>query len=338
MNAEAVRPGGSKGPMSVLRGFLTPGWVITAVVVIVFAYTAFTVLAPWQLGKNEATSARNQRIEEAFNTDPVPLGTLVGTDGVVDPDLEWRRVTLTGRYLPDEEVLLRLRPVDHQPAVQGLVPFELDDGTVVLVNRGWLPVSAGTIPEVTPAPGGEVTVSGYLRRDEAVPERSPVTEQGHTQVHGISTAQISELTGVQLGRDYIQLAEGSPGGLDPIPLPKLDAGPYLSYGVQWIAFGVMAPLGLGYFIWAELRERRREREERASTAAVDTGTGTSAAVDPSPRPEPEEPSVDGDPATDAPDAAPPQRPRHNRPRRRARYGSGHTDYYRTIAEKNEERF
>ncbi|MCL0245104.1 SURF1 family protein [Corynebacterium sp. CCM 8835] len=336
MNADAARPGGSKGPLSLLRVFLTPGWVITAVVVIIFAYTAFTVLAPWQLGKNEATSARNQRIEQAFNTDPVPVGTLVGRDGVVDPDLEWRRVTLDGHYLPDSEVLLRLRPVDHRPAVQGLVPFELDDGSVLLVNRGWLPVEAGQIPEVPPPPTREVTISGYLRRNESVPERAPVTEQDHTQVHGISTEQIADLTGVPLGRDYVQLSEGSPGELDPVPLPKLDAGPYLSYGVQWIAFGIMAPLGLGYFIWAEIRERRREREEEAAAVAT---TPAPAGGPNGPGDDPDPPRHAGGTREDeeisnAPSPGPPRKRR----RRRARYGSGHTDHYRTIAEKNEERF
>ena len=337
VNADAARPGGSRGPLSLFRVFLTPGWVITAVVVIVFAYTAFTVLAPWQLGKNEATSARNQRIEQAFNTDPVPVGTLVGPDGVVAPDLEWRRVTLDGHYLSDDEVLLRLRPVDHQPAVQGLVPFELDDGTILLVNRGWLPVEAGQIPEVPAAPGEEVTVSGYLRRNEAVPERSPVTEQNHTQVHGISTEQIAELTGVPLGRDYIQLSAGSPGGLDPIPLPKLDAGPYLSYGVQWIAFGIMAPLGLGYFIWAEIRERRREREEEAAAVAA---TPAPAGEPDGPGDDPGSPRHTGGGTREDEESsnAPPPGPPRERRRRRARYGSGHTDHYRTIAEKNEERF
>lgn len=309
-----------------LKVFLTPGWVITAVVVVVFAYTAFTVLAPWQLGKNEATSERNQRIEQAFDTDPVPATDLLGPGGTVSPELEWRRVTLNGRYLPKDEVLLRLRPVDHQPAIQGLVPFESTDGNMLLVNRGWLPVEADSLPQIPDAPEGEVMISGYLRRTEDPPEREPVTEQNHTQVHGISTDQISELTGIPLSKDYIQLADGSPGQLNAIPLPKLDAGPYLSYGVQWIAFGIMAPLGLGYFIWAEIRERRRDREEDGATLPS---------------------GEDGDDRNPSPlrgalpelastDAA--RQPHGSRRRKRASYGAGHTDYYRTIAEKNEERF
>ncbi len=37
---------------SVWKTFLKPGWVFTAAAVLIFAYFAFTVLAPWQLHKN----------------------------------------------------------------------------------------------------------------------------------------------------------------------------------------------------------------------------------------------------------------------------------------------
>ena len=40
---------------------LRPQWLALYVVVIAFAYLCFTVLAPWQLGKNTKTSARTRR-------------------------------------------------------------------------------------------------------------------------------------------------------------------------------------------------------------------------------------------------------------------------------------
>ncbi len=45
----------------------------------------------------------------------------------------------------------------------------------------------------------------------------------------------------------------SPAGSASIALPHLDAGPFLSYGIQWIAFGIIAPIGLGYFAYSEIR-------------------------------------------------------------------------------------
>ena len=71
------------------------------------------------------------------------------------------------------------------------------------------------------------------------------------------------MTGRDLAEDYVQLAEGQAGEITAIPVPMLDRGSHLSYAFQWIAFGIMAPLGLGYFIWAEMKERRRVRREEA---------------------------------------------------------------------------
>ena len=43
-------------------GFLLrPGWIALALVVVAFAYLCFSVLAPWQLGKNTTTSRENHQ-------------------------------------------------------------------------------------------------------------------------------------------------------------------------------------------------------------------------------------------------------------------------------------
>lgn len=54
-------------------GFLfRPQWLALFVVVIAFAYLCFTVLAPWQLGKNTRTSRENNQIASSLNTEPAP--------------------------------------------------------------------------------------------------------------------------------------------------------------------------------------------------------------------------------------------------------------------------
>ena len=41
--------------------------------------------------------------------------------------------------------------------------------------------------------------------------------------------------------------------LGALPLPQTDSGPFLSYALQWIAFGAMALLGWLYFTVRELK-------------------------------------------------------------------------------------
>lgn len=253
------------------KTFLQPGWIFTFVIIVAFTYLAFSVLAPWQLHKNTTVSHRNELIAKHFDSEPAPFTEVFGAGGELAPDNEYLRVRMTGHYLPESEVIMRVRPVESGPAYHALTPFQLSDGQVVLVNRGWARPDNSQLPSDFPAaPSGEVTIIGYARIDEATPHIAPSMESGRQMVTGIDTEEISGLTGVALAKDYVQLAADQPGVITAFPLPQLDNGPHLSYGIQWIAFGLLAPIGLGYFVFAELRERRREEAEQAELAAGET--------------------------------------------------------------------
>ena len=111
--------------------------------------------------------------------------------------------------------------------------------------------------------------------------KQPFRRDGIQQVYSINPAQVSRVTGMPLVGSYLQLVDGQPGGLGVIAIPHLDAGPYLSYGIQWIAFGIVAPIGVGYFVMAEIRQRRLEKAQSGSR-----GSGSAT-----PTPEPAEPQT-----------------------------------------------
>jgi len=249
---------------------LRPSWLALFVVVIAFAYLCFTVLAPWQLGKNTKTSRENSQISHSMTADPVPLTSILPQQDSSAPDDQWRKVTATGRYLPDAQVLARLRVVEAEPAFEVLVPFVVEGGPTVLVDRGYVrPVQGSKVPAIAPPPAGSVTITARLRDSEPVaPGKEPFREDGTQQVYSISTTQVTAVTGVPLAGSYLQLVEDQPGGLGVIPLPHLEAGPFLSYGIQWIAFGIIAPIGLGYFVYSEVKQRRREKAAKDAADAA----------------------------------------------------------------------
>jgi cytochrome oxidase assembly protein ShyY1 len=249
---------------------LRPSWLALIVVVLAFAYLCFTVLAPWQLGKNTKTSRENTQIAQSLQADPVPVTSVLPKQDSAAPDAQWRLVTATGHYLSEGQVLARLRVVDGQPAFEGLVPFAVDDGPTVLVNRGYVrPIQASGVPEIAPVPDNEVTIVARLRDSEGLARgKEPLRQDGTQQVYSINIEQISQLTGIPLTGSYLQLIGDQPGGLGELALPHLDAGPFLSYGIQWISFGIIAPLGLGYFAYAEIRQRRREKAAKDAAAAA----------------------------------------------------------------------
>lgn len=248
-----------------LAFLLRPGWIALAVVVLAFAYLCFTVLAPWQLGKHSRTSQENRQIEHALNTAPVPLKTLLPQQDSSAPGAQWRQVTATGHYLPDVQVLARLRVIDSKPAFEVLAPFVADGGPTVLVDRGYVrPLEGSRVPPIPRPPAQPVTITARLRDSEPT-GKDPFVGDGVQQVYSIDTQQIAALTKVPLAGSYLQLVDGQPGGLGVVGVPQLDAGPFLSYGIQWIAFGVLAPIGLGYFAYSEIRARRQEKQQRAPT-------------------------------------------------------------------------
>lgn len=246
--------------MEKLRFLLRPKWLVLAAVALAFAFLCFSVLAPWQLGKNTSTSARNDLITRSVGADPVPITDVLTGNGFAADD-EWRRVIAQGSYVENSDALVRLRSIREQPAYEVITPFVIDGGPTVLVNRGYvLPVEGTRPPEFAAAPTGPVTLDARVRQAEGT-SREPIQEDGRLQVYNINPEQIGAAVGVDAIDGYLQLDDGQPGGLGLIELPQTDAGPYLSYGLQWLAFGIMAPLGLAYFVRAELRERRMSRTE-----------------------------------------------------------------------------
>ena len=258
--------------MQNLRRFLTPGWVMGVLAVILFAWACFAVLAPWQLGKSDDLDARNARLAESVEAAPAPLGEVV-TDPADFAEREWRLVTLDGEWVPDAEALLRLRSVDGEPVYQVLTVFSADDGREFLVNRGHIPVGENnTVPEYEAAPAGEVEVTARLRAAESG-QAEPVTVDGLPAVRIIDPVVLGETLGQPVDTDgYLQLTGEQPGSLTPAPIPSIEAGPYLSYGLQWLAFGILAPVALGYFAFAEFRARRRDAQEAAELQASAPGT------------------------------------------------------------------
>jgi cytochrome oxidase assembly protein ShyY1 len=262
--------------MGRLAFLLRPGWVALAVVVIAFTYLCFTVLAPWQLGKNTKTSRENDQIQQSLTTAPVALKDLLPQQDSSAPGAQWRRVTATGHYLADKQLVVRLRVAEGDPAMEVLVPFIVDGGPAVLVDRGYVrPLPGSRVPPIPPPPHDAVTITARLRDSERpVVDKESFISDGVRQVYSIDISQIATLTGVPLAGSYLQLVDNQPGGLGVIGLPHLDAGPFLSYGIQWITFGIVAPILLGYFVYAEIRARRAEKAqtlptEKAAPATVE---------------------------------------------------------------------
>lgn len=276
---------------------IRPGWIALIIVVSAFAAACFMVLAPWQLGKNESTSQRNDLIKKAVATSPVPINELAPAGAGFIADTEWREVTVTGTYLVDKQALVRLRSAGERPAIEVLTPFQVaGSDRILVVDRGYVRPDQSSTPQVPAPPSGQTTITARIRAAEGTSEgRGARVEDGALTVYTIDPTELGRATDTRYDPFYLQLSPHQPGSLGEIALPQLESGPYLSYGLQWLAFGIMAPLGAGYFLFSEIRQRRRAAAARAAAAA-----SSSAAAEGNPEPTIDAPATDDGVATAGP--------------------------------------
>jgi surfeit locus 1 family protein len=224
-------------------------------------------LGVWQLDRLEGRRDANARIRAGLAAPVVALGEAL--DGGTDPrTLAWRHARVDGTYDPTEELILYGRAQDGRPGDHVLTPLVLDDGTAVLVDRGWVPFEPEhelPVPGAAAAPTGPVSVSGVLlpAGDEPMPTTSPSPRPSSAPV---TTVQRIDLPALQAQMPYplapvaLLLQEQRPaqGGLpEPATLPELDEGPHLAYAVQWFVFAAIALVGYGLLATRARREARR---------------------------------------------------------------------------------
>jgi cytochrome oxidase assembly protein ShyY1 len=258
-------------------------WGAYLALVLVFA-VACALLSWWQWARRAETIAEGKLVTQNFEAAPVALDSLVPSLGAWRDGEEWRPVQLHGQYLRDQQLLVRNRVYNGNPGFEVLVPFRSDDGSVFVIDRGWLPIGTHQdAPDSVPAaPSGDVTVVARLQQSEPVlPGRSAPSGQ-IPEVNLATVAKLAGTSGTTYTGAYGLLATESPAPAtrpaavqEPIP----DEGPHLSYAIQWIAFALLAFFGL---FWAFRREKRINAlpvEERAAARAPRQRSSDSDAED-----------------------------------------------------------
>lgn len=230
-------------------------WAGYAAFVIVFAI-ACVMLSQWQLARRAETVEANNKVTSNYESTPVRLSSLLPQlDSPVGPH-EWHQVRVEGTYLVDQQILVRTRPLNGNPGFEVLVPLQTSEGTVFVIDRGWVPVGQGQdLPDSVPAaPSGPVSVVARLKPGEP---RIP----GRTAPEGqIATIELSDIAALldlptYTGGYGLMASETPPAATNPAALPKppIDEGAHLSYAFQWIVFGVLGFVALAWAIRQEYR-------------------------------------------------------------------------------------
>ena len=238
----------------------------------VFEPTVFTVvgvtiligLGIWQIDrkvwKENLILTLNTRLARA----PEDLPPRASWPRLVPEGNEYTRVTFPAEFLDGEEALVYTAGSAFRPDVQGpgywvFAPARLAGGSIVLVNRGFVPIDRKNLAtRVAGAPHGTIDIVGVMRWPEPRGLFTPDDEpQNNLWYLRDPKAIAAAKKWVSAAPFYIeQESPLPPGGLPlagklAVNLPDH----HLQYAITW--FGLALALAGVYVVWLAKRFRRK---------------------------------------------------------------------------------
>ena len=235
------------------RRLFQPRWLVAHTVVLAVVLL-FVFLGFWQLRRHDERVGLNEVGESRLDAPAEDIGELLAGNEI--GALQYRRVTASGEYAFEHQVLIRSQIYRGTAGFHVVTPLLLDNDTAVLVNRGWVPLDFERLPsgEVR-SPAGQVTIEAWVELSQ---ERPPLGPEDPPEgvigtLNRVDVDRIAQQIPVALVGFYV-VETGEQGQDLPVPLnpPAFDDdGPHLAYAIQWFGF---AAVGLvGYFFLARRR-------------------------------------------------------------------------------------
>ena len=234
----------------------------------VLLFASFVALGTWQvyrLGwKRDLIARVDARVHAAPEAAPGP-----GQWGEVNAqNSEYRHVQLLGRFLTDRRTLV-WAATDLGSGYWLIMPLQQADGSVVLINRGFVPADwCGLKDACATAPSGDTRVTGLLRISEA-PRPFRHNDPARNNWYTRDVAAIAQARGLKDVAPYFVDEDAAPGTLD-VGKPAWPQGGltvisfpnnHLSYLITWYVLALMV-LGAGIYVARD--ERRLRRQQGAS--------------------------------------------------------------------------
>jgi surfeit locus 1 family protein len=240
-----------------------PGGLLLFGALALTACATFVALGTWQLERKAWKEALIATLDQRLAAPAVPLpprARWAGLDAAAD---EFRRIMLRAEFLPGREGRVYtggsgLREDIKGPGYFAFAPARLADGSVVVINRGYV---ANPHPDAAlrplALPDGAVEIVGVLRWPEA--PTAFVTAHDVREDLWFVRDQLAMAAAYGWGAVapfYLDQEAPVPAGGVPRPAPlKVNLrNEHLQYALTW--YGLAAVLAIAFAIW--IRNRRRE--------------------------------------------------------------------------------
>lgn len=210
----------------------------------------------WQLDRAAQKNALQAGIEQRRALPPLQTEALARDPGQVGGQLH-RSITLHGRWLDDRTIYLDNRQMDGRVGFFVVTPLQLDDGSAVVVERGWIARDFDVRTRLAPiaAEPGRVSVEGRIATGPARLFEFDSSASGPIR-QNLDLDAFARETGLKLRPLSIVQTGPSPSALQRNwPLPAAGSQKNIGYAFQWFA---LCALIVFLYVWFQLiRPRRR---------------------------------------------------------------------------------
>jgi surfeit locus 1 family protein len=194
----------------------------------------FASLGTWQ----QRRAVEKLAIEQQHQNAPT-----LSLETAIARNSRFSTIEARGQYDANRHILLDNQIWQGQAGIYVFTPFFTTEGTAILVNRGWLPLSPDrrTLPRI-PTPNDEVVLKGMLNTPP-VPGRmlGSADRLGQVQwpqlVTYLNLPDISATLGTSLENWVVQLSKTEPDGFDGRDWQAvyLSSSRHQGYAFQWFA-------------------------------------------------------------------------------------------------------
>lgn len=259
----------------------------------VLSLTAFALLIAlgvWQIERRAWKLALIDRVEQRVHAPAQPIPSPATWPTVSTANDEYRHVGVSGRFLHDRETLVQA-VTEEGPGYWVLTPLQRSDGTLVLVNRGFVPPErrdASTRRDGNPQ--GQVEITGLLRVTEPKGGFLRNNLPQHNRWYSRDVAAIAAARGLDhVAPFFVDADAGSQSGSGPIGGLTVISFPnnHLIYALTWFALAFMLAGKLFVTFGGGLFRRRKpwsgfadEVAGGSDAVARRTGSDAGTIVDP----------------------------------------------------------
>jgi surfeit locus 1 family protein len=219
-------------------------------VLTVAAIGMFLALGIWQVQRLVWKTDLIARVNARVAAPPMAAPGVTEWGRVNKAADEYRHVTLRGRFLNDAEAQVYTLS-DYGAGYWVMTPLRRDDGSIVYINRGFVPMDKRapvTRPEAQPQ--GQVTVTGLLRMPEVKGWLlSQANDPAHDAWYRRDIAAMAQSRHIGAVAPYFVDADATPnssgwpkGGLTVVKFPNS----HLAYALTWFS---MAAMLAGVSVW-----------------------------------------------------------------------------------------